>query len=199
MPGAPAYMGEQQHQMPLLPQTQTQTRELEEEVEKPAPRRKGPVAVMCDIIRYLSPPVFTGLVIYALVVSNTEDITRACGTALWSFMCTRLFFTIFELLLLCLFGYYKSNSDISDNDKIEGVAYAFVCLGVTHIVMLGLGAFYVSQAMNNDTCTAALASVSATNSPLLGILGYIYVPLDGLIALTVIYSIFRSMYENDLI
>ncbi len=130
MPGAPTYMGEQQQQMPLLPQkqTQTQTQELEEEVEKPAPRRKGPGAVICDIIKYLSSLAFTSLVIYALVVSNTADISRACGTALWSFMCTRLCFAIFELFLSCLFGYYKANGDISDNEKIEGVAYAFLCL-----------------------------------------------------------------------
>jgi hypothetical protein len=210
MPGAPVYLEEeqsnsgggsthQQQQMPLLPQQKEEKVEEEENESLSAPLRRGSGVVIWTIITYLTSLAFMGLVIYALVVSNTEIVFSACGDALWNFMCVRLGFAIFEASMVCLVRKEVLIGNERGEGKIEGAAYDLMLLGVFHIVLLGLGAFYVSQAMNNEPCRAALASVSTTNSPLLGILEYVYVGLDALYVISVTCMILLALNTCELV
>jgi hypothetical protein len=119
--------------------------------------------------------MFLGLLIYALAVSNTDTVTEVCGNALVNLMIARLCLTLLEMTLVYCFG---------SNDGAKSIAGCFVI--IFHIVFLGMGAFYVSEAMNSMTCNAAMAAVSITESPLLGILGYVYVGIDALFALVIL-------------
>lgn len=208
MPGAPGlYLGDeqqrdvsnsstqQQQQTPLLPQ---QKPTENEETERSPSRSKGPGLVIWAGISYLSSLAFMGLVIYALVVSDTDSVTNACGRALWNFLCFRLCFAIFEAMSMCFFGRNTLIGDERGGGRIEGAAYGLILAGIFHIILLGVGAFYVSQAMNNETCRNALASVSATNSPLLGILEYVYVALDAFLILSIACVIFLALDDSML-
>ena len=206
MPGAPVYLGDEQgdanhnsqQQKPLLPQT-NEKREEEKKEAPSAPRGNGPECVICMGITYLSSLAFMGLVIYALVVSDTESVTAACGRALWNFMCVRLGFAFFEFFVMCFVRRETLIGDQWGEGRVEGAAYALMLMGITHIVLLGTGSSYVSQAMNNETCRTAMASVSVTDSPLLGILEYTYVGLDGFVTLLIIYLMILALDACELI
>lgn len=139
---------------------------------------------------------FLGFVVYALVVSNTASVFDACGHSLWNFICTRFCFSITETILLFCFGILLMLA-LKPNSPIKGVAFYMWIVLIFHIILTGLGAFYTSEAMNHEDCRSNMTSVSATQSPLLGIMGYVYLSFDS-IAIVVVLCILSTLSSiND--
>lgn len=124
--------------------------------------------------------IFTGFLIYAVVVSNTTGVADACGSKLREYMLARLILSfVWIFALACAAGLFFACT--------KSPVAVGVCMGVLYFiyiaVMLGVGTSFVIDALALPKCVAALSAVSFTNSPLLIILGCITVGLDALMAL----------------
>ena len=130
---------------------------------------------------------FECLVIYSLVTSNTSDVSQKCGDSLWKFMLARLILFFFEGFLFMFVGALNmcmvTFCECWSNDVRMCVMMVFplVCLLALHGTFVGVGFTVAQTAMSDSLCTSALSSVSFTNSPLLALLGYVYVALDSLV------------------
>jgi hypothetical protein len=141
-----------------------------------------------SVISTLCALAFIVFVIYALATGNKEEVHKACGDSLWIFILSRLILTFCEGFLICIIGMIQiCVLSLSSSDP-GNMAFCFVWVGglmliALHAVLVAEGSIITSKAMNDVLCNAALTSVSFTHSPLLGILGYIYVALDSIFLL----------------
>jgi len=141
-----------------------------------------------SVISTLCALAFIVFVIYALATGNKEEVHKACGDSLWIFILSRLILTFCEGFLICIMGMIQiCVLSLSSSDP-GNMAFCFVWVGglmliSLHAVLVAEGSIITSNAMNDVLCNAALTSVSFTQSPLLGILGYIYVALDSIFLL----------------
>jgi hypothetical protein len=128
--------------------------------------------------------VFFGLVCYALSVSNTAEVNEACGARLWKLILAHLVVPIglslvivvgTVVVVICAFGF--SDTGESNLPIVMGVVTALVMLAYCSL-FLGLGYPIVREAMYSEACVKALSHVSFTHTPLLGILGCIYLVFD---------------------
>jgi len=158
----------------------------------------GEVSILRIVVSYAFFLAFISLVIYALYVSDVPEVSNACGSSLWSFVFARLCVAVFEATLVVCFGYY---SVIVENSPapVEGTTYSTCVTVFIHVTFIGAGAFYVSEAMNVESCRNALSSVSATKSPLLGILGYIYVAMDSFVVTALLFMMCFILSTRGLI
>jgi len=180
---------------------------LNGDFRSPANSKLSLLSALASLAYYATLLALLGLTIYALSVSYTTTVVDACGNALLIVTITRVLLTVVEVVLVYCFASgratettasggasgspaaasgeannsLKRGTATTSSDTAKSATGCFVIL--FHLVFLGVGAFYASQAMNNEACSAAMASVSATKSPLLGILGYVYVGVDALFAL----------------
>ena len=130
---------------------------------------------------------FQCLVIYSLVTSNTSEVSQKCGDSLWKFMLSRLilfflegfFFALVGALQVCMLSLCACwNEGVK---TFLMIIFPLVCLIALHGTLVGVGFSVAQNAMADSLCTGALSSVSFTNSPLLALLGYVYVGLDSLV------------------
>ena len=121
--------------------------------------------------------VFIGFLIYAVVVSNTTGVADACGSKLWEYMLARLILSFVGVFVfVCagglLFACLQSPGAIGACMGLLSMVYS--------AVLLGVGARIVTDALASPACVAALSAVSFTNSPILAILGCVFIGLDAL-------------------
>ena len=138
---------------------------------------------------------FFVFVVYALSVSNTTAVQTACGSSkLWTYVLAHLVAgtagVIIIILFLCgwlslMFSVVKEGGGASQITGISGIVFFIYVLAYT-CTFLGLGVPIVTSAMNSDECVKALSNASFTNTPLLGILAWIYIAVDALILLVLI-------------
>ena len=139
---------------------------------------------------------FFVFVVYALSVSNTTAVQTACGSSkLWTYVLAHLVAGtagIFAIIILFLCGWLSlivsagdGGGGMSQITGISGIVFFIYVLAYT-CTFLGLGVPIVTSAMNSDECVKALSNASFTNTPLLGILAWIYIAVDALILLVLI-------------
>jgi hypothetical protein len=142
---------------------------------------------------------FQIFVIYSLVISNTDSIREKCGDSLWKFVLSRLIIGSLEFIIFIALGfvqmsilkyYFKPNNDTSSNSAVEfsmwfSMFTLLIFIGI-HATLLALGVIIVTPVMESTTCTAALSSVSTTDTPLMAILTYVYIAGDALILVSVL-------------
>jgi hypothetical protein len=139
--------------------------------------------------------ILFSMVCYALSVSNTAEVQAACGKQLWQFVLAHLVMPIglFIIIIFGTVGVMGCCIGFSDQDEaFLPIVFAFigaVMLLSYSSLFLGFGVPIVNAAMNAEGCTAALSGVSFTNSPLLIIMCWIYLALDGLVLLCVALAI----------
>jgi hypothetical protein len=127
--------------------------------------------------------VFLGFLIYAVSVSNIDTVRDACGPSLWTYMLLRLvlsFVVIFFITSIagCLAVYFDSS--------ILQPIISVIILTIYSATMLVVGLTIVTRALTSAKCVAALSASCFTNSPMLAILGCIFVGFDALLLLVLI-------------
>ena len=139
--------------------------------------------------------LFLILVCYALSVSNTSEVHDACGHQLWQFVIAHLIVPIGLSLVIilctvtvviCIFGFSDSGEN---NMLVVFVVVAALLLCMQSSLFLGFGYPIVRDAMYSDTCVKALSHVSFTNTPLLGILGCIYLVSDVIVLSLLVFAV----------
>ena len=127
--------------------------------------------------------VFLGFLIYAVSVSHTDDVTNACGSSLWVYMLVRLLLSFVGLFLMVCLGAIVS---LCFDSPLALPITVSILLTVYSATMLGVGAPIITQSLNTASCVTALSNSCFTNSPMLAILGCIYIGFDALTLLGVI-------------
>lgn len=117
-------------------------------------------------------PTFQIFVIYALAVSDSNTVTDACGSKLWNFVLAELLFHFLEGVI-----FYKIHWLIVGSSPAP---FWIAMMLIIHIIPLSFGVNIVIPAMEKAECSTALSSVSFTSTPMLGIIGYIFVVLDSI-------------------
>jgi hypothetical protein len=138
---------------------------------------------------------FFSFVCYALSVSNTTAVQDACGAQLWQFTLAHLVVPMGLALVIIIgtVGIMACCLGFSDQDEafmpiVFGIVGSIVMMAYSSL-FLGFGVPIVQSAMNSPGCVAALSDVSFTRTPLLGILGCIYLAFDGLVLLSMLLII----------
>jgi len=123
--------------------------------------------------------------IYALAVSNTSEINKACGgDSLWKFVISSLFINFFQFftfcigmsIAMCIFGGSGGLSEIDKSMMVAGLGLFLIACALGGLV--GAGFTITKAAMDLPECSAALSAVSFTHTPLLAIIAYVYVAID---------------------
>ena len=141
---------------------------------------------------HLGTLAFHILVIYALVTANAhQDIFTACGKSLWIFLLVHLLLPLAVMLvmLLCLLWGHTSHciSNLVLNDAVLLRLYIgpLLCTVMGYVLLCGLGIYFTMNATNNVACREAMLSSSRLlDSPLLSIIGWVYVVFDILGSIT---------------
>ena len=202
--GQQVYLNEDHPQVPLMRLQQQQlnpAQMLPSSPPSPPPPEESDAnnedreaSVLRIVISYVLFLAFISLVSYSLYVSDVPKVTNNCGYSLWNFVFARLCISAFEATLVICFGYYSVI--VSDRPTpVEGTAYSTCLAVVMHATLVGVGASYVSEAMNIEECRAVLSSVSVTKSPLLGIIGYIYMAMDSVVVIALSCMLCFAMYS----
>jgi hypothetical protein len=131
--------------------------------------------------------LFQAFIFYSLISSNTSSVSKACGDSLWNFILSRFILAFVELMFLAV---ANAALHIEEEPYYYNVRLAVFFI-ILHIVYICLEATFVHSAMANSSCVSALSNSSFSSTPLLGILGYIYLVLDSLV---VFLSISASCY-----
>ena len=132
---------------------------------------------------------FHVIAIYALVTTATDPVFSACGPSLWIFLLVHLLLPILILFFILILGcvYYVLSASLcfeimEENDHTPSPMlfwFPLLLILCIFIVMCALGILYTQKAMNSHECQQALILASRfLDSPLLGIVGWIYVALD---------------------
>jgi hypothetical protein len=134
--------------------------------------------------------------IYALVVSNTGEINAKCGDSLWKFVISSLFINFFQVFTVCIGMSIAFCMAASLGSSSSSSAGWFVPALVLFIVACALGALVgvgftiTTAAFDKPLCQTALSAASFTGTPLLAIIGTVYVVIDCiLLALVVLGGI----------
>jgi hypothetical protein len=142
--------------------------------------------------------------IYGLAVSRTPEVSAACnGEGLWIYMLVRLVLSMGAGLVLLLCGGWLSLLLLfrHGGQHKHAAAAPMMMMGgggglgllllvlVFYATVLGVGAPLVMEALNSPACVAALSDASAwTHSPVLAIVGALYVALDALLLLLLLLA-----------
>ncbi len=142
---------------------------------------------------------FIILVIHALVVSNTSSVMTACGHSIWNYIVVRLCLSFIETAVLVISNFSPIviiRMATIKGFHIHSLQFYSCTLCIIHIIFIGLGAFYTSDAMKYEYCNSNMTSVSFTQGPLLGIVGYAYVSLDTIIIVASIFVLCTRSYRD---
>jgi len=132
--------------------------------------------------------------IYALIVSNTGEINAKCGDSLWKFVISSLFINFFQVftvcigmsIAFCMAASLGSSSSAGWFAPAVGLFLVACALGA----LVGVGFTITTAAFDKPLCQTALSAASFTGTPLLAIIGTVYVVIDCiLLALVVLGGI----------
>ena len=121
--------------------------------------------------------------VYA-VNSTTLRVTKICGDGILLFVIFDIIWSMLENIFLIFTGNINRLS-----------IYDVLFLTSVHVILLIFGASIVAPAMGNASCTAALSSVSFTSTPMLGIIGYIFIGLDATLVASGICYFILAVYK----
>ena len=111
------------------------------------------------------------LSIYALVITNSEAITNACGPEIWNLLLVRTVLTGIMPIWMCVSVYCAIWLE-----GIGQVVHMLTILIITLVFMI-LEAIFATQAMQSSTCMTALDNADA-NGRMLPIILYVYMSFD---------------------
>jgi hypothetical protein len=138
---------------------------------------------------------FEAFVIYALATGNGTEISEKCGDSLWKFVLSRLILSFIEGIIIICMGSIQMLILFSSLRPETSASLEFYCLIIgaifmlgLHAVLIGVGFTITNKSMEDAACNAALSSASFSNTPLLGIVGYVFVVIDCLILFLVTCS-----------
>ena len=148
---------------------------------------------------FLCTLVFMGFIIYAIFKYNTDEVRVACPD-LMIFIIIR---TVVGLILLASLATFFHCSFTGDDTYNNSYTPSVILTGslVYFLSFCIAGGLIVSQSMlNNDSCTSILHD-ETLNIPILGVLGWVYVAIDGLFTIFFAYFFIvnicmRSEQEN---
>ena len=135
--------------------------------------------------------VFFCFVCYALSASNIPEVKTACGPELWQFVLAHLVVPMGLVIVVVVVPACIMAGCVQDETLMPivfGVVGGVLCL-LHSCLFLGLGLPIVAKAMQSDVCVSALSSASFTHTPLLGILGCVYLAMDGLVLLVLVIAL----------
>lgn len=132
---------------------------------------------------------FTGLFVYSLVRADTDDVRTKCPK-LWEFLLARLVATIITCVVAGAFF-------LASSQGLFGLDYGCVFSSwsrmslTTLLVLLYFGCFFIAGAVvvpanfpgSNSDCSNSLGATMNMNFPLLAILGWVNMIIDGLVML----------------
>ena len=135
-------------------------------------------------------------VIYILAIlrggQNIEGINQHCGSAFHGFVITNcvfnwFFFVVMIMALSFMWIAERRNVDGMQDDALSDqteniYAVAFLLIGSIYSVLSVVSLAIVPDSMSRKACSDAIANVS-WGSPLLGVVGYINLAIDLLVAL----------------
>lgn len=160
----------------------------------PAAKKLASAKIHCgewyqSVILAILTIIFLILVVYELVATNNEEVRKACGESLWSFMLTRLIMTFCESGLVIMMGIIQNcmPSLLVNLENMENwvVGVGGLMLIVLHAILIAVGFLRSREAMGDIGCNDALSAASFTKDPLLGVLGFVYVGLDSIFLLII--------------
>lgn len=142
---------------------------------------------------------FIGLVIYALVEVGNEDkyhFKRTCGDEgrnFFNWIIARFVLGFVQNVALALLTVLRN---VSKQERMETsflVRVAFA--SIAHVAYLIIGILFTHSLMDKPLCREILSEASFTKSPLLGIIGWLFVAFDSFFAfvLILLYLYIRSM------
>lgn len=135
---------------------------------------------------FLACTTFSILVIYSLVVDNTERVHTAC-TDLYPYMVTRTGLSFCVFFAMCTYGLMYGPTRRPERNPV--LVFFFL---IYFVVLAIWGAVVVSKSMiGNTVCYDALYD-SAFHAPLLGDLGWVYIVVDVFYALCTVLIILRT-------
>jgi hypothetical protein len=151
---------------------------------------------MTNLLIELSNLFFFILIIYALVELGNEEkfhFKEKCGeegSSFLTWMIIRLCLGIIQFfVILFVVMVLKLLSGMNSFYLLMG---GFLLISM-YVVTFSLGIYYTKTVMDKSICRDVMTEASFTKSPLLGILGWIYVALDGLILVTFIFYMTSSL------
>jgi hypothetical protein len=130
--------------------------------------------------------VFIGFLIYAISVSHIDAVTNACGAKLWEYMLARLILSFVGIFVICCTIACMS---FCFHSSIAAGVITLVVLLTYYSTMLGIGVPVVMGALASSQCVAALSATSFTNTPILAILGAVFIGLDALMLFFVVCGV----------
>jgi hypothetical protein len=155
----------------------------------------GRLSMVVKILAWIPTLVFVAFVCYALAVSNTTEVHDACGKQLWEMMLAHLLVPLGLVLVivvgtvivvLCTFGF----SDVGESHlPIAATVVTVLVMLMYCSLFLGLGYPIVRDAMYSEACVNALSHVSFTHTPLLGILGCVYMVMDVIVLALILFAL----------
>lgn len=138
--------------------------------------------IIQKIIAWILFLLFQGFVVYALIISNDNDIFNKCGASMMNFI---LMHFIINMLEGFIYMFWSNIQTCVKGCCLESNAYfmitellPFAVLIATHATLLGVGFDVSKSAMTDIPCIDAISSVSPTKGPLSGFLAYVYIGLD---------------------
>jgi hypothetical protein len=155
----------------------------------------------CSCLYGLPQLVFLVFLIYGVAVSHTDAVKSECSgdsnsSKLWTYMLVRLVLLCCNGLFECVVGGGLVGGYIlmlRGGQAAPAVAallsglWMVLCMLVFYCTMLGVGVPIVMDALNSPACAAALSDASAwTHTPVLAIVGAIFIGLDALSLLVVL-------------
>lgn len=130
----------------------------------------------------------TIIVLTIIAISSVDDNFRSkCGDDgknLFNWMIFRLVIIIVEPLILLALGHIV----MIFMDITYGPIFGFVFKFILSLLLFILGTIFTSKVMYSEDCVNAMTNASFTKSPLLGIMGWVFVSIDALIIATFVFG-----------
>jgi hypothetical protein len=132
-----------------------------------------------------------GFIIYAIFKYNTDEVRASCPS-LMIFIIIR---TVVGLILLASLATFLHCSHTGDETYSNSYLPSVILTGslIYFTAFCIAGGFIVSQSMlNNEACVRILHD-DTFNVPILGILGWVYVAIDGVFAIFFAYFFIANL------
>jgi hypothetical protein len=134
--------------------------------------------------------IFYVVVFYTLITENTSIVSTECGDVLWNWVLSRFIFAILETIFLAIPISLCKDFMLGPKKHILGLVFL-------HTINVCVGTFVVYNAMENNSCRSALSSSSFLETPILGVIGYVYIFLDSLVVIISSFAYCRIIMAQD--
>lgn len=161
--------------------------------------RQNDKSILNIILSYGAAITIVVLTIIALANTN-DDFNSKCGDDgknLFDWMIFRVVLIIAEPLMLFALGYILMNF----MGVTLGPIFGFVFKFIISLLSIILGTIFTLNAMRSEDCVDAMTHTSFTKSPLLGIMGWVFVSVDALMVAGLVFGMCSlmsiAMYFRD--